>query len=64
MFPSSKSHSHKHPSQKLIKQLPHFWQDSVKPVIGVALSIGLCFMLINFLIDLAYGWLDPRLRDN
>lgn len=35
-----------------------------KPVIGVALSIGLCFMLINFLIDLAYGWLDPRLRDN
>lgn len=35
-----------------------------KPVIGVALSIGLCFMLINFLIDLAYGWLDPRLLDN
>ena len=35
-----------------------------KPVIGVALSIGLCFMLINFLIDLAYGWLDPRLRGN
>ena len=35
-----------------------------KPVIGVALSIGLCFMLINFLIDLAYGWLGPRLRDN
>ena len=35
-----------------------------KPVIGVALSIGLCFMLINFLLDLAYGWLDPRLRDN
>ena len=33
-----------------------------KPVIGVALTIGLCFMLINFLIDLAYGWLDPRLR--
>ncbi len=33
-----------------------------KPVIGVALAIGLCFMLSNFLIDLAYGWLDPRLR--
>ena len=33
-----------------------------KPVIGVALTIGLCFMLINFAIDLAYGWLDPRLR--
>lgn len=33
-----------------------------KPVIGVALLIGLCFMLINFAIDLAYTWLDPRLR--
>jgi peptide/nickel transport system permease protein len=33
-----------------------------KPVIGVALTIGFCFMTINFLIDLAYGWLDPRLR--
>jgi peptide/nickel transport system permease protein len=33
-----------------------------QPVIGVALAIGLCFMLINFAIDLAYGWLDPRLR--
>jgi peptide/nickel transport system permease protein len=33
-----------------------------RPVIGVALTIGLSFMLINFLIDLAYGWLDPRLR--
>lgn len=35
-----------------------------KPVIGVALAIGLCFILTNFLIDLAYGWLDPRLRGN
>ncbi len=33
-----------------------------QPVIGVALCVGLCFMLINFTIDLAYGWLDPRLR--
>lgn len=34
-----------------------------KPVIGVTLLIGLSFMLINFAIDLAYGWLDPRLRE-
>lgn len=34
-----------------------------KPVIGVTLLIGFCFMAINFLIDLAYGWLDPRLRE-
>jgi peptide/nickel transport system permease protein len=33
-----------------------------QPVIGVALVIGLCFMLINFAIDMAYAWLDPRLR--
>jgi len=33
-----------------------------KPVMGVTLAIGLCFMLANFVVDLAYSWLDPRLR--
>jgi peptide/nickel transport system permease protein len=33
-----------------------------KPVMGVTLSIGVTFMLANLLIDLAYGWLDPRTR--
>jgi peptide/nickel transport system permease protein len=33
-----------------------------KPVMGVTLLIGVNFMLANLLIDLAYGWLDPRLR--
>lgn len=33
-----------------------------KPVMGVTFLIGLNFMLANFLVDLAYGWLDPRLR--
>ena len=33
-----------------------------KPVMGVTLSIGVTFMLCNLLIDLAYGWLDPRTR--
>lgn len=33
-----------------------------KPVIGVTLVIGLCVMAANFLVDLAYAWLDPRLR--
>ncbi len=33
-----------------------------KPVIGVTLVIGLCVMAANFLIDLTYAWLDPRLR--
>jgi len=33
-----------------------------KPVMGVTLLIGITFMLTNLLIDLAYGWLDPRTR--
>ena len=33
-----------------------------KPVMGVTLSIGVTFMLANLVIDLAYGWLDPRTR--
>jgi peptide/nickel transport system permease protein len=33
-----------------------------KPVMGVTLAIGVTFMLCNLLIDLAYGWLDPRTR--
>jgi peptide/nickel transport system permease protein len=33
-----------------------------KPVMGVTLSIGVTFMLANLLIDLAYGWLDPRTK--
>jgi peptide/nickel transport system permease protein len=33
-----------------------------KPVMGVTLSIGVTFMVANLLIDLAYGWLDPRTR--
>lgn len=33
-----------------------------KPVVGVTLVIGFLFMLTNTLIDLAYAWVDPRLR--
>jgi peptide/nickel transport system permease protein len=33
-----------------------------KPVLGVTLVIGLCVMAANFLVDMAYAWLDPRLR--
>ena len=34
-----------------------------QPVMGATLLIGFSFMLANFLIDIAYGWLDPRLRE-
>jgi peptide/nickel transport system permease protein len=33
-----------------------------QPILGVTLLLGLNFMLANLLVDLAYGWLDPRLR--
>ncbi len=33
-----------------------------KPVIGVTLLIGFFFILINTIVDLAYAWIDPRLR--
>jgi len=33
-----------------------------KPVMGVTLIVGVTFMLANLVIDLAYGWLDPRTK--
>ena len=33
-----------------------------QPIMGVTLVIGANFMLANLLVDLAYGWLDPRVR--
>lgn len=33
-----------------------------KPVIGVTLLIGFFFIMANTIIDLAYAWIDPRLR--
>src|SRR3970282_267467 len=33
-----------------------------QPIMGVTLLIGLNFMLANLAVDLAYGWLRPRLR--
>ncbi len=33
------------------------------PVIqGIVLVVGVCVILANFLVDIAYGWLDPRVR--
>lgn len=33
-----------------------------KPVIGVTLLIGFFFIMANTIVDLAYAWIDPRLR--
>jgi peptide/nickel transport system permease protein len=33
-----------------------------QPIMGVTLLVGLNFMLANLVVDLAYGWLDPRAR--
>ncbi|HZD26880.1 MAG TPA: ABC transporter permease, partial [Alphaproteobacteria bacterium] len=34
-----------------------------EPIMGVTLLIGVNFMLANLLVDLAYGWIDPRTRE-
>lgn len=34
-----------------------------QPIMGVTLLIGINFMLANLLVDIAYGWLDPRTRE-
>lgn len=34
-----------------------------KPVMGTTLIIGVLFMVANLLVDLAYGLLDPRVRE-
>ena len=33
-----------------------------QPIMGVTLLIGLNFMVANLVVDLAYGWIDPRIR--
>lgn len=32
------------------------------PLLGGTLLVAFCFVLINLLVDLAYGWLDPRIH--
>ena len=31
-------------------------------LLPAVLLVALSFIVVNFLIDLAYGWLDPRIR--
>jgi len=33
-------------------------------VMGSVLTIALMFVVINIVVDLIYGWLDPRIRMN
>ena len=33
-----------------------------EPIMGVTIVLGFFFMLTNFLIDMTYAWLDPRVR--
>ena len=32
-------------------------------VLGIVVFYGALIILFNFLVDLAYGWLDPRSRE-
>ncbi|PLX18257.1 MAG: ABC transporter permease, partial [Salinivirgaceae bacterium] len=31
-------------------------------VMGCILTIAFLFLLINILVDIVYGWIDPRIR--
>jgi ABC-type dipeptide/oligopeptide/nickel transport system permease component len=37
-------------------------QSDLFAVVAVVLVIGVIFVLANFAVDLAYMWLNPRLR--
>lgn len=39
-------------------------QNDINAVIGVTLIIGTGYLLINFVVDVLYGYLDPRVRVN
>jgi len=30
---------------------------------GIAIFIAVVYLVINLLVDVAYGWLDPRARE-
>jgi peptide/nickel transport system permease protein len=31
-------------------------------ILGVVLFTAIMIVVVNFVVDLAYGWLDPRIR--
>jgi peptide/nickel transport system permease protein len=30
---------------------------------GIVMLIAVVYLVINMVVDMAYGWLDPRVRD-
>lgn len=42
--------------------LEGIWEERMSLVVAIALSIGLTIQLINYLLNLVYPYLDPRLR--
>ncbi|WP_247730751.1 ABC transporter permease [Halovivax limisalsi] len=37
-------------------------QNDINAVVGVTLVIGIGYLLVNFVVDVLYGYLDPRVR--
>jgi peptide/nickel transport system permease protein len=33
-----------------------------QPVMGITLLVGLLFTVVNLLVDISYGVIDPRIR--
>ncbi|MHB8689364.1 MAG: ABC transporter permease [Aggregatilineales bacterium] len=34
----------------------------LQPIMGVSLFVAASFVVVNFIVDLLYGWIDPRVR--
>jgi peptide/nickel transport system permease protein len=42
--------------------LTSIYQRDVPMIMGIGVFISTIFVLVNFLTDLSYAWLDPRIR--
>ena len=38
------------------------WSRDLPIVMGAVLVVATVFVVVNILVDVAYGWLDPRVR--
>ena len=38
------------------------WERDMNVVQSLVLLYGMTFVLVNLVVDLLYGWIDPRIR--
>jgi ABC-type dipeptide/oligopeptide/nickel transport system permease component len=42
--------------------LTSIYQRDLPMIMGISVFISAIFVVVNFVIDLCYAWLDPRIR--